>query len=108
MRRNGVPSFPSPGAEGTARYAAAKEACARFAPSADEAAPDPQDRAEQLQLVLTWTACMRRNGVPSFPDPEPAADGYVKISPEELTALGLDPDSPRYTAAEEACKDLEP
>jgi hypothetical protein len=104
MRRQGV----SPNAEGTPRFDAAKSECARFAPNDDDPPLDPRDRAEQLELVLTYAACMRRNGVPNFPDPESNPDGYVKITPEELTAPGLSPSSPQYQAAEEACEDLAP
>jgi hypothetical protein len=107
MRRNGVPNYPSRSAEGTARYAAAKEACARYAPT-DGDGPSPQDRARQIQLLLKWATCMRRNGLPNFPDPEPDPREFVKISREELTALGLDPSSPKFRAAEAACKRLAP
>jgi hypothetical protein len=51
---------------------------------------------------------MRRNGLPRFPDPKPNPDGYVKITPEALSALGLNPSSPKYKAAEKACKNAEP
>jgi hypothetical protein len=103
MRRHGVPLS----ARGTPRYGAAKTTCARFLPRDDDA-PDPRLQAQQLRLVLRYAACMRRNGLPSFPDPKPDPGGYVKISPDELTALGLNPSSPKYRAAEQACKDEEP
>jgi hypothetical protein len=54
---------------------------------------------------VDWTAysaCMRENGVPSFPDPP--GDG----GPLELGGPGLDPTAPQFQAAEEACKALSP
>jgi hypothetical protein len=49
-----------------------------------------------------YSACMRRNGVPKFPDPD--ANGKLSI----IGGPGLDPNSPRYKAAEKACKNLLP
>jgi hypothetical protein len=45
-----------------------------------------------------YSACMRKNGVPKFPDPD--SEGHINIS----AGPGLDPNSPRYKAAERACK----
>jgi hypothetical protein len=44
-----------------------------------------------------YSACMRRNGVPKFPDPD--SEGRL-----DLRNVGLDPDSPRLEAAEKACE----
>jgi hypothetical protein len=103
MRRHGV----SLSARGTPRYGAAKTTCARFLPRDDDA-PDPRLQAQQLRLVLRYAACMRRNGLPSFPDPKPDPGGYVKITPDALSALGLNRSSPKYNTAEKACKEVEP
>jgi hypothetical protein len=111
MRRNGFPTYPSPSAkaaEGTPRFGKAKEACARFAPTADdEWTPSARARARQLQRILRYAACMRRNGLPNFPDPRPNPAGYAKLDPDELTDLGVATKSPKYRAAAEACEDVE-
>lgn len=57
---------------------------------------DPRDRA------LAYAQCMRENGVPKFPDPSDG--GALKITPE----TGVDPGSPEFAEAQEACQDLSP
>ena len=55
----------------------------------------------QAQL-LAYSACMRRSGVPNFPDMKPGTD--IKVGP----GTGLDPSSPRYQSANKACQHLKP
>ena len=50
--------------------------------------------------MLALSQCMRDNGVADFPDPGP--NGL------SLDGTGIDPDSPEFRAAEEACQDLMP
>jgi hypothetical protein len=47
-----------------------------------------------------FSACMRRHGVPNFPDP--GADGRIRIGPE------IDDRSPTVRAAYRACRNLAP
>jgi hypothetical protein len=49
-----------------------------------------------------FAACMRRNGVPSFPDP--SSRGDLTIGP----GSGIDPDSPAFKKAQEKCSKLLP
>lgn len=51
---------------------------------------------------LAYAKCMRENGVPKFPDP--AEGGAIKVGPDS----GVDPESPEFQAAQEACVDLSP
>lgn len=51
--------------------------------------------------ALKYAQCMRENGVPNFPDP---VDGRIMVTPES----GLDPNSPAFQAAQEACQDYAP
>jgi hypothetical protein len=54
---------------------------------------------------VAYSACMRRNGVGNFPDPD--SQGRIKInSSGEKT--GVDVDSPQFKAAQKACQKLLP
>lgn len=59
-----------------------------------------QDKAtpEELQIELQYAKCMRANGVPGFPDPDP--DGYVDESDGPPT---WDPNSPVAIGAGKIC-----
>jgi hypothetical protein len=48
-----------------------------------------------------YSACMRENGVPNFPDPE--SDGGFM-----LNDAGIDGDSPQFEAAAKACRESSP
>jgi hypothetical protein len=118
MRRNGVPKFPDPDANGnlsiiggpgldpnSPRFKAAEKACEKHLPRRGGETPDPEEQAKALQEALKYSACMRRNGVPKFPDPKSNAEGGI-----DVTAGGsdFDPSSPQFKAAEKACKELAP
>src|SRR5581483_11605231 len=45
---------------------------------------------------LEYVKCMRAHGVPKFPDP---VDGHIMLSPSS----GINPDSPAFEAASQAC-----
>jgi hypothetical protein len=120
MRAHGIQSFPDPvrsdGGEGfpdTVRgpngtfsiqgitfsgpaFTAAQRACA-----ATGAAPHgPRLTEARKESFVAQAHCIRRHGVPSFPDPVfgPAGFGVsVPLSP------GQDPDSPAIVRAEKAC-----
>jgi hypothetical protein len=49
-----------------------------------------------------FAACMRKHGVPNFPDPN--GQGVISIDPSS----GIDPKSPTYGAAEQTCSKLLP
>jgi hypothetical protein len=53
---------------------------------------------------LAFSRCMRAHGVPDFPDPD--SQGQIQIQAGPGGDLG--PDSPRFKAAQQACKSLEP
>jgi hypothetical protein len=118
MRKNGVPKFPDPDANGklsiiggpgldmnSPRFKAAERACKHLLPRGGDDTPSPQEQARGLQEALRYSACMRENGVPNFPDPKRNAEGGI-----DLSASGSlpDPSSPQYKAAEDACKELAP
>jgi hypothetical protein len=56
-----------------------------------------------------YSACMRKNGVPNFPDPD--SQGRFRITGGQTAngrKFGLDPNSPQFKRAQHACKRLQP
>jgi hypothetical protein len=59
----------------------------------------------QYASAEKFSQCMRDNGVSGFPDPD--ASGELTID-GVVNGSSLDPDGPAWTAAMDACKDLQP
>lgn len=108
MRENGVPEFPDPDSQGririprdrvnpdSAEFLGAREACLHLAPEGwGEAKVDPGDEA----VMLEFARCMRANGLPEFPDPDPKAGSRITFG-------SVDPDDPKAQAALEICKEI--
>jgi len=57
------------------------------------------------KTAVTFSACMRDNGVKDFPDPD--ASGELTID-GVLNGSSLDPNAPAWKQAIAACKDLQP
>jgi len=55
-----------------------------------------------VQRLIAYSACMRRSGVPNFPDPN--SNGNLVITPAD----NLNPAAPAYTRAQHACGKLSP
>jgi hypothetical protein len=56
-----------------------------------------------------YSACMRKNGVPNFPDPD--SQGRFRITGGQTAngrKFGLDPNSPQFKRAQQACRRLQP
>jgi hypothetical protein len=53
---------------------------------------------------LAYSRCMRAHGIKAFPDPNSHGDLSLNAGP----GTGIDPNSPRYKAADQACKSLMP
>jgi hypothetical protein len=116
MRSNGVPQFPDPSPGGgllTALAAAginpnsptfqeALQACKKYNPSANLS---PAQSAAQNTEGLEISQCMRSHGVPNFPDPTTGPLGEQVIN---LRGTSIDPSSPTYQAASQACQKLFP
>ena len=116
MRANGVPNFPdpvrgsgggvglpqmtsSPGTltvEGIAfsgpAFTKAEKLCAEYLPP--PGGPPPQVGAARLKQELKLARCMRRNGVPNFPDP----GGHLSAK-----VLEADSNSPAFQHAAKVC-----
>ncbi|GAA4630500.1 hypothetical protein GCM10023196_056100 [Actinoallomurus vinaceus] len=110
MRKNGVPEFPDPDPNGrvmltgkkgsgldpeSSQFKAATQACKAYAPQGvvGGGQADP--------AMLKFSQCMRKNGVPSFPDPQ----GGKLIMKQ---GSGVDPNSPQFQAAQKTCQKLLP
>ncbi|WP_433376040.1 hypothetical protein ACQPZX_07085 [Actinoplanes sp. CA-142083] len=110
MREHGLPWFPDPEdgkmsvaiPKGTdqSKVKAAEEACKQYMPNGG-AAHKPS--AEELELARKMAQCMRENGVPNFPDPQP--DGGIAI---DGSKLGTGPGDPTFDKAEQACSKYMP
>ena len=54
--------------------------------------------------ALAYSRCMRAHGITNFPDPNSHGNLVLNAGP----GTGIDPNSPQYKAAENACKHLMP
>jgi hypothetical protein len=115
MRAHGVHNFPDPSSSGgltigpgmgidldSATFKAAEKACRGLL---QIKAPSPAEQAKMQAQALRFSACMRSHGVPSFPDPD-FSQGGVRLKLDAKS--GLDPSSPQFKAAQNACKRLLP
>jgi hypothetical protein len=113
MRDNGVPSFPDPVAQPDGSFgfprpqgasSSALEAAVESCQSELEAAglrlpgSDAQD-PEVEDAILDFSRCMRENGVPEFPDPQPGAGFHGLFD-------GIDQQSPRVQRAIQSCESI--
>ncbi|HEY5287187.1 MAG TPA: hypothetical protein VIJ50_08795 [Solirubrobacteraceae bacterium] len=126
MRAHGLPDFPDPKAGGflfrtgpgadpsSPAFKAAQTKCKKFLPPGPGSGSPPS--AKTLAHYLTVAQCMRRHGVPEFPDPrttvpsDPRAalgGGGGVISDIEgavfLFPSRIDQQSPAFTRAAAAC-----
>lgn len=114
LRSHGVPKYPDPTSSGqlvkesvqqlgvsSARFQAAARVCNHLLPNGGNG-PSPA----QVQLVraqaLKFSPCMRAHGVPNFPDP--GSDGRIP----DPGSLGINQGSPKFQAANQACRKYRP
>jgi hypothetical protein len=56
-------------------------------------------------VLVAFAVCMRRHGLPNFPDPRADSNGYhLRYGAEN----GIDPRSPQFTNGQQACRRLLP
>jgi hypothetical protein len=61
--------------------------------------------SSKREALVAFSACMRKNGVPKFPDPQVVGSGMrLTIGPES----GTNPNTPQFKKAEHACRKLLP
>jgi hypothetical protein len=70
--------------------------------SSGAASPGDASPTDAKGRGLAFAKCMRESGVPTFPDP--GNDGDQLLGKDS----GVDPKSPEFMKAQEACKDLMP
>ncbi|AYY14883.1 hypothetical protein EF847_21560 [Actinobacteria bacterium YIM 96077] len=73
----------------------AMDECEHLMEGGGRAAPDDQDMAAYLEFAQ----CMRENGLPDFPDPQPGSDGVFGDA-------DVDRSDPAFQQAAEACQHL--
>jgi hypothetical protein len=107
-RQHGDPAFPDPvydPSDGRWHYAispnsapaSTRAACQRLMPNMTASPPVPQ---AQFQALVRLAECIRHNGVPNWPDPDP--DGAFGLPPSLQTK------TPGYARAAQACQRLMP
>ena len=114
MRSNGVPNFPDPDASGTipkeslqqlgvssSRFQSAQSACRHLLPNGGSG-PTAAQVQQMRVLSLTFAQCVRRHGVPSFPDPD--STGRIP----DPASVGINQGSPKFEAANQACGKYRP
>ena len=84
------------------QFQAAMQACRRFIPDGGPPALTPAQRAAAAKAMLSFASCMRKDGVPSFPDPN--GEGRFPIGSIDK----LDQSSPLFQSAFKSCQSLEP
>ena len=124
MRASGVPNFPDPNAGGgllfhahaglinSPLFKAAQAKCHNLLPEGGPGSGPPPS-ARTLARFLKIARCMRRHGVPEFPDPRtsappnPLASGIRELSDIEGVILlfpsSINKQSPVFTQASAAC-----
>jgi hypothetical protein len=110
MRSHGLPNFPDPTSSegipkdkipvGSPQFVVASSACQHLMPTSGLG---PQETAEQTRTrvadALAFTRCMRTRGFASFPDPT----NQGQLTPEMVTAAGIDLHQPELLRAGLAC-----
>jgi hypothetical protein len=96
---SGAPLQPSPGSDlslNNPTYRAARQACHSLEPRIHLS---PAQAAQNNADALKFAKCMREHGITKFPDPVPhgGSNDMVNLS-------GIDLNSPRFQAAQQACK----
>lgn len=116
MRAHGITHFPDPNSQGgisisggpgssidpqSPQFKAADQACRKLMPGANLS---PGQQAANEAHALRYSECMRTHGIPDFPDPNGQGGIAIKVQP----GSDLDPNNPRFRAANNACQHLMP
>ena len=115
MRAHGVANFPDPNGQGvtqfgpnsgidpqSAPFQAAAQAC-RSDLRGKEPQLSPAQQAKARRQALAFSACVRRHGIPDFPDPSFGANGNAGIHLAGNSSGDLNPSNPTFQAALQAC-----
>jgi hypothetical protein len=113
MRDNGVPNFPDPefsdgggmsinvpDGSDPQKVDAAMKLCKQYLPNGGE---PPKADPQAAERNRKFAKCMRDNGLANFPDP--GADGGIQMNGNDPE---MNPDSPKFQAAQKACAQYQP
>jgi hypothetical protein len=115
MRSHGIPSFPDPNGQGeiavsggpgsdldpsSPKFQSAQQACRKLLPNGGRASPAQVAAAQKK--ALEFSACMRKHGLPDYPDPT-FSGGHTSVLVRGGRGSDLNPNSPRFQAAMKAC-----
>jgi hypothetical protein len=97
---------PAEGSASPEKVREAEEACKKHLEDIEPPELSPEQQQEMKEAALAHARCMREQGIENFPDPTFDEDGgaQIRIGP----GTGLDPESPRFQKAQEACEDEMP
>ncbi len=84
------------------RFQAALQACRKYLPGGGPPSLTPAQQAEAAKAEASFAACMRKHGVPNFPDPN--GNGRFPLASLER----LNSSSPRFKTAFKTCRSLQP
>jgi hypothetical protein len=116
MRANGVTNWPDPNSSGRTQslnqidpnspaFARAYTACRKDAPSGQIGPPAPT--AAQLRFAIGFAQCMRKHGLPQFPDPLTTYGPGLTLGPGEYFPFNSTTDfqtpSPALRQAAKTC-----
>ena len=119
MRSHGDSTYPIPRRVDTAQmdgidqghvdrtsrqYLSANKVCGHLIPDLFDGPTQAQLQQAMVQL-LKYSKCMRADGLPNFPVPTMTGGDILFHIPEQL---GIDPNSPRFQAAQKYCGSLAP
>jgi hypothetical protein len=82
----------------------AQKACRKLIPKGGIPKPTQTDIARRVATAIKFAACMRKHGLPEFPDPN-AGGGFMLSA---STDGGVDPSSPQFQSAQKACQSYQP
>ena len=125
MRANGLPNFPDPklGSDGGVgislpdgvspeKAEKVQQKCRQYLPNGGE---PPKLDPKELERQRQFAKCMRANGVPDFPDPQP--NGSLKVQNKATggpnskggpVTSGIGPGNPTFDNALNACRKYQP
>jgi hypothetical protein len=119
MRSHGVPNFPDPSSRGGIQFSpgsgldptspafqSARSSCKKVLPGGGPRGSPPPPSASDLHAALVWAQCIRKHGVPNFPDPSASVrEGLFFRGVGFAVGSGFNPDSPAFKQAQAACGD---
>jgi hypothetical protein len=84
--------------------------CGGSSPKSSGPGPSP---AQAVKKAVEFSVCMRSHGVPDFPDPQISGSGggvqaKITVTAHGGAAGGLNPNSPAFKTAQQACRKLLP